>query len=385
MPFVLSAPDLQQRLDLLGGDARFECVGPVYRDGPEEIQVGAVFHATLSSGRTMPLLKVLQTSECTGGCRYCAFCASRDARRTTLTPDEMARSFDGHLRAGLVRGMFLSSGIYPNPVTAMDRILETAAIIRGEQGFGGYLHLKILPGAQDAQLEAAARLASRISINLEAPSRERLRALAPSKSRPALLRSQLDQLGRLTTRGDLPVSGWTTQYVVGPSGESDSELLTTTQALYRSRGLRRAYYSRFTPVDGTPLEHAPATSRIRQNRLYQADTLMRQYGFTAGELSFDDDGRLPSDRDPKLAWAETHPERFPVEINRAAPQELIRVPGLGPTGVQRIVGARREGVIDDANKLRSLGISPRRCGGWVTLAGKRLPRDPTLAQLSLFR
>ncbi len=384
MPFVHCAPDLQTRLDLLGGDARFECVGPVYRGGPEEIQLGAVYHATTTGGRTMPLLKVLQTSECTGGCRYCAFCASRDAQRTTLTPEEMARSFDEHLRAGLVRGLFLSSGIYPDPVTAMDRILQTVAIIRAKQQFNGYVHLKILPGAEDAQLEAAATLASRISVNLEAPTRERLRALAPGKSRPTLLRSQLDQLGQLTTRGDLPVSGWTTQYVVGPSGESDQELLSTSQALYRARGLHRAYYSRFTPVDGTPLEHEPATGQVRQNRLYQADTLMREYGFHARELSFDDGGGLPQDRDPKLAWAQAHPERFPVEVNRADPFELIRVPGLGHIGVRRILQARRQGVIDDAYKLRQLGVIPRRCGGWLTLAGKALPADPAAAQLSLF-
>lgn len=377
---IRTAPDLQTRIDQLGTEARFEIgstdESPCARG---HAQQGAVYRAACGGGRTVPLLKTLLTSHCTRGCGYCAIRAPRGVRRTAATPDEMAAAFDEMLRRGIVRGIFLSSGIHPDGVTAMDRLLDTAALLRGRIGFHGYLHLKVLPGAQEAQVEEAARLASRISLNLEAPSRQRLRTLAPGKCRPALLRSQVDTLARLERRGRAPASGWTTQFVVGPAGESDAELLHLSQTLYRTRGLRRAYYARFEPVPDTPLQRETETPLVRQHRIYQADHLLRFYGFGAGELPFDDNGRLETARDPKTAWARRHPERFPVEVNGAEPMDLLRVPGLGPVTVRRIVRARRQGAIDDEAKLEALGVSTRACAGFVTLAGKLLP-----SQLSLF-
>lgn len=369
MPFAFrSAPDVRQRLDLLGSGARFEACGPVYRGGPEAVQEGPIYLATMRGGRSIPLLKVLLTDRCVGGCRYCAFRASRDVCRTTLTPEELARTFDSMLRRDLVRGLFLSSGIDPDPVTSMDRLLDAAALVR--RSFPGYVHLKILPGTEPAQLERAAALASRLSVNLEAPSRERLRALAPGKSRPALLRDQLDRVAELTRRGRAPASGWTTQYVVGPAGEGDRELLATSGSLYRGWGLTRAYYARFEPVVDTPLQdHAP-TPQVRQNRLYQADTLIREYGFHEDELPFDDGGDLDRETDPKTAWARAHPELFPLEINRAERSRLLRVPGFGPTSVSRILRVRREGRIRSVDTLRRLGVPLRRCRGYVILDGR---------------
>ncbi len=377
-------PDLQQRLDLLGRDARFELLGPCPTRAPQGRQEGPVFRASCGGGRVIPLLRVLLTNRCTGGCRYCMWRGGRDMTRATVAPDEMATAFDGHLRAHLVRGIFLSSGIDPDPVTAMDRLLDTAAIIRRHHRFGGYLHLKVLPGAEDAQVEEAVRLASRVSVNLEAPTRLRLRALAPGKTRPGLLRAQIDRMGALARAGRLPGAGWTTQYVVGPAGETDRELLDTTQTLYRRRGLRRAYYSAFEPVHGTPLAGEPPTPTARQHRLYQADHLMRFYGFDAGELPFDAAGRLPAGEDPKRAWARRHPERFPVDLDRAPREALLRVPGLGPTLVERILAARRQGHLDDAHKLRALGVRPGTCAGFVTLGGRPLRRDASARQGELF-
>jgi predicted DNA-binding helix-hairpin-helix protein len=378
------APDLQQRLDLLGRDARFDLLGPCPTRAPEGKQEGPVFRASCGGGKVIPLLRVLLTNRCTGGCRYCMWRGGRDLTRVTLSPDEMSTAFDGHLRAHLVRGIFLSSGIDPDPIAAMDRLLDTAALIRRRRRFRGYLHLKILPGAEDAQVEEAVALASRVSVNLEAPNRERLQALAPGKTRPGLLREQIDRMGALAAGRRMPQAGWTTQYVVGPAGETDRELLDTTQALYRRRGLRRAYFSAFEPVHGTPLAGEPSTPTVRQHRLYQADHLMRFYGFDAGELAFDDGGRLPVGEDPKRAWARAHPERFPIEIERASRDELLRVPGLGPVTVRRILAARREGHLDDAHKLRALGVVPRQCAGYLTLAGRALRRDVSARQGELF-
>lgn len=377
-----TSPDLRQRLGLLGNEARHEVVDQspaVCNRG--HAQQGAIYNASCGGGHTIPLLKTLLTSRCTGGCRYCAIRSPRDVRRATATPDEMARTFEQMLTASLVRGIFLSSGIYPDAITAMDRLIDTAAILRRKLSYRGYLHLKVLPGAEAGQVEAAARLSSRISVNLEAPTRERVRALAPGKSTTRLLRDQLDTLGDLARHGSLPRSGWTTQFVVGPAGESDGELLRTSERLYRGRALRRAYYSRFDPVAGTPLEGHEPTATVRQHRLYQADSLMRWYGFTTDELCLDDRGNLPTECDPKAAWAVRHPERFPVEVNEAEPPVLLRVPGLGPKAVRRIVQARREGRIDDVTKLRQLGASPRRCAGFVTLVGKLLPPLPVQQDL----
>ncbi len=382
MPFaVRTAPDVRERLDLLGSSARFEACGPVYRGGPERGQEGPIYFATMRGGRSIPLLKILMTDRCVGGCRYCAFRSSRDVCRTTLSPEELARTFDSMRRRGLVRGLFLSSGIDPDPVTSMDRLLDAAALVRRD--FDGYVHLKILPGTETAQLERAAALASRLSVNLEAPSRERLRALAPGKSRPTLLREQLDRVAALTRRGGLPASGWTTQYVVGPAGEGDRELLSTSGALYRGWGLTRAYYARFEPVADTPLEGHQPTPQQRQNRLYQADTLMREYGFDDRELCFDGQGNLPLDVDPKRAWALARPGRFPVEVNRAPRSLLLRVPGLGPTSVGRILRARRQGRIRSAGVLRRLGVSVPRSAGFLTLDGRLLGPDG-VRQLALF-
>jgi len=380
MLHVRTIPDLQTRLDLLGSEARFEISATA--ESPcsgGHAQQGAVYQAACGGGRTVPLLKTLLTSHCTRGCAYCAIRAPRGVRRTTATPDEMATAFDEMQRRGIVRGLFLSSGIHPDGITAMDRLLDTASVLRGRLGFCGYLHLKVLPGAQEAQVEEAARLASRISVNLEAPSKQRLRTLAPGKCRPHLLRSQVDTLAGLHRRGVAPAGGWTTQFVVGPAGESDAELLHLSQTLYRTRGLRRAYYARFQPVPDTPLQRVEETPVVRQHRIYQADHLLRFYGFCAEELPFDPDGRLDTAHDPKTAWARRHPERFPMEVNRADPMDLLRVPGLGPVTVQRIVRARRQGAIDDEAKLRALGVSARSCAGFVTLGGRFLP-----SQLRLF-
>lgn len=384
-PAIHLRPDLQSRLDLLGGTARFESVGPVYCGGPEPLQAGAIYHATSAQGRSVPLLKVLLTDHCHGTCRYCAFRAARDTPRTSLEPGELAQVFDRLVRQGKVQGLFLSSGLDPDPVTAMTRQLEAAEIVRRKYGFRGYMHLKILPGCETAQVEYAARLGSRLSLNLEAPSRERLQALAPGKSLPLLLRAHIQHLGALVQRGLLPSSGWTTQFVVGPAGETDQELLGTSQGLYNSFRLTRAYYSRFEPISGTPLESAAPTSRRRQRRLYEADTLLRAYGFQARELVFDAQGSLDPSVDPKESWARAHPERFPLPLERAEPAELLRVPGIGPRLLARLLVARQEGALGHATSLRRLGISARRSGSWITLGGRLQGSDPGCRQLPLFQ
>lgn len=344
----------------------------------------AVTQVSAGGGRKLTVLKVLQTSACEKNCYYCPFRAGRSFRRETLSPDELAAAFDQMQRAGLVSGLFLSSGII-GTVPSMDRMLETVTLIRHKYQFRGYVHLKMLPNAETAHIEQAVQLADRVSTNLEAPTPQHLARLAPQKTftqslveplkrARAIIQQQRWQAGR-----HLAPAGMVTQFVVGPAGETDCELLTTSQFLYRQIGLSRAYYSAFSPVRDTPLAEAPATPAVREYRLYQGDFLLRRYGFSVEELPFDEQGNLPARADPKLVWAEHHPEFFPLEVNAAAPQQLLRVPGIGPQAVQNLLRARLDGLLRELGDLRKLGVDVNRAAPYVLLVGRR-----AAVQLALF-
>jgi predicted DNA-binding helix-hairpin-helix protein len=340
-----------------------------------------ISHVTTPAGCRMAVLKVLQTSACRNDCRYCAFRSGRDFRRACFTPDELARAFDLMQRAGVVQGMFLSSGVVAT-TASMDSMLATAELLRERYQFQGYLHLKILPGAEAAQIARAVELADRVSVNLEGPTPDRLATLAPGKRMEELVGPLQTAAGFISGHrrlSDPKVGfgrlGMSTQFVVGPAGESDRELLETAQGLYRQMRLARAYYSAFSPVKDTPFQDEPPTEPRREFRLYQADWLLRYYGFSVGELPFDDSGQLDQTVDPKAAWAAAHPERFPVEVNRAPLPDLLRVPGIGPTSARAIVAARRQGTLKELGDLRRLGARVARASPYVLLAGRLPPRQ----------
>lgn len=366
--------DTDRKLELLGDAARFDAgedalvASPRRRAGA--IDLGrCISAAQRSGGRPVRLLKVLQTSVCENNCRYCAFRRDRDIRRSAFRPDELASAFMELFRAGQVEGLFLSSGLARNPGATMDQMIATVDLLRRRHGFRGYVHLKILPSAERAALERAIKLATRVSINLEAPSAERLAVLSGEK-KFADLEARLGWAHELRQAAPVAPGGITTQYVVGAAGETDSELLATSHRLYRDVGLARAYYSGFGPVPDTPLEGQPATPARRELRLYQADFLLRDYGFAPDELTLDQAGNLPGGADPKLAWAEAHPEAFPVEVNRADRSTLLRIPGIGPRSANALVAARRQGAIRDLSQLRALGIAASRAAPFVLLGGR---------------
>lgn len=344
-----------------------------------------VHNAIMPNGKTITLLKTLLTSACERDCHYCPFRAGRIFRRATLKPDEMAHIFMSLHRAGIVEGLFLSSGLIGGGIKTQDRLLETSHILRNKLGFNGYLHLKIMPGAEYAQVEQAMQLADRVSLNLEAPNTKRLKILAPHKDfvDELILRLKWAAEIRLTKPSQ---NGWNrrwpsvaTQFVVGGAGENDSELLATTEYLYRELGLKRAYFSPFRPVEGTPLENQPATRLQRENRLYQASYLIRDYRFTMEELPFNENGNLPQEIDPKLSWANKFLAENPIEINKASKGELLHVPGIGPKGVAALVIARRKNRVKSAEDLRRIGINPARAAPFIMLDGRRPSQ-----QLSLF-
>jgi len=341
--------------------------------------------AALPGGKRAPLLKSLLTSACERNCYYCPFRAGRDTRRVTFKPDEMAQTVIRLTQANVIQGAFISSGIAGGGVRTQDRLIDTAEILRHKLHYRGYLHLKLMPGAEAAQIERAMQLADRVSVNLEAPNTRRLQLLAPQKDLLDELLQPLRVVEQI--RKTQPEwRGWngrwpsmTTQFVVGAVGESDLELLQTAAYLYRKLRLARTYFSGFSPVRGTPFEEKTRTNPWRQHRLYQASFLLRDYGFEVEDLPFQGAGDLPLEQDPKQAWARQNLSQAPVELNRAERHELLRIPGIGPKAAQAILNARvRGGRLRTLEDLKALGIYTGRAAPFILLDGRRPPVQPEL-------
>jgi len=251
--------------------------------------------------------------------------------------------------------------------------------LRKRHSYDGYVHLKLLPGASRDEIAQAAQFANRISINIEAPSAAHLARISPERDWAADVIAQLAWARDWQRAGLLP-SGIATQFVVGAAGESDRDLLQTTSWLYRELELRRVYFGAFRPVLGTPLESQAPTPFVREQRLKEADWLLRNYGFKNEELPYNHDGDLPLHLDPKLAWALAHPEQFPIEINTADQEQLLRVPGLGPISVRRILRLRREHRFRDPSHLKGLGGALNRARDFITFDGRFFGRPPAALQ-----
>ena len=383
------APDPFVKLSLLEDASRFEPAGN------DPISEAADAHASnlpthvpkalpcISDVSTpqgkKPIMKAMMTTACERNCFYCPFRAGRNkTQRVTFAPDEMAKAFDLVHRAGLVDGMFLSSGIIKGGVTTQDKIIDTAEIMRKQYSYRGYIHLKIMPGAEYDQIRRAMQLADRVSVNLEGATPQRLQALAPKKDYWNELVTRLHWIAELRDKEQLRASV-VTQFVVGAVGDTDLELLQVSETLYRQMGLRRAYYSAFNPVDQTPFEDLPATPALRQMRLYQASFLLRDYGWNVEEMPFVGPGNLPLDVDPKLAWA-TENLTTPLEVNRASRDELLRVPGIGPRTADSLMRVRRASTISELAHLRHAGVRDAEKAGRFLLLNGRAP----VRQLPLF-
>jgi predicted DNA-binding helix-hairpin-helix protein len=341
---------------------------------------------------TTNLMRVMQTNACSLSCGYCPTFCGGAVRRTAIAPEEIARTFMDAHRAGLAQGLFLTSGVPGRAVRATDRMLTTLALLRERERFDGYVHIKLLPGAEPAQVDEAARLASRISVNLEGPSDAHVRQLAREKDFSGDLLPKLEHAGRLfrdarraRAAGEMRRTGSaTTQFVVGAVGERDREILRVVARLERDELLHHAHFSAFQPVVGTPMEGRPPVPARRELRLYQAEHLLRDYGFAFDELAFGDDGNLSLDHDPKTAWALAHPEHFPLEVMKAPRELLVRVPGIGPLSSRRLVTMRRRATFRFGSDLRGVGVDLARAGWFLTLRGRRLADAPPAFQLRLF-
>jgi putative DNA modification/repair radical SAM protein len=391
-----------------------------------QVEQSAIYYSVAADGRRVPLLKLLLTNHCAYDCAYCPLRRSGDADRARLTVGEVVRLTIDYHRRGLVDGLFLSAAVDGSADDTMEQLVAVARTLRLEHHFAGYVHLKVVPEAAPELVDEAGRWADRVSVNVELARQQDLDLLAPGRRLTTMHRA-MDRLrdgiaeaheARLrlanarwtaTRWGRAPLprfapAGQVTQMVIGADGARDADVLRAAARLYAQQRLRRVYYGGYVPVESAAggLPAAPPDGR-RERRLYEADWLIRQYGFAVDELVPDEAPDLAPDVDPKLAWALRHPERFPVDVNRAARDELLRVPGLGHRTVDRILAIRpwHKVRVDDLARLRvpvarvlpfvvlpdhlPLRVGPDAAGLRARLAGGADPRiAPPPTQLELF-
>jgi len=373
--------DFFSNLTRLAQDGRHDLACGTCGEGRKKLPSGQwLYPAVMPDGRTQWMLKVLMSNTCQNRCGYCAFGTHGLTDPARLAPDDLALFFSMLMKERKVGALFLSSAICDRPVRVMDDMLKTALLVRRKYHFRGYLHLKLLPGIGADQILAAMQLADRVSVNLEAVNSERLQVIAPDKSFDDDLLSLLRQVKAISEKNDVACRGASTQIVVGPSGETDREIVGFMNRCYGELDLKRVYYSALSPIPGTPMEHLAPTPLWREHRLYQSDWLLRQYGFSADEIPTDEHGSLSQEADPKLMWARLHPEYFPLEINAAPMESLMRVPGIGPRAALRIVNTRRGQPLREPRDLSAFHIPVRRAGPWLLFGGQRRMR--TQAQLA---
>mgnify|MGYP006067710195 FL=1 len=372
-------------------------------------------HSFSADGRCISLLKVLMTNVCAYDCQYCVNRRSNDLPRAAFTPRELCELTMGFYRRNYIEGLFLSSAVLVSPDYTTERMIEALRLLREEYRFGGYIHAKAIPGADPRLTYRLGLLADRMSVNIELPSAGSLALLAPDKKKENILTpmgqirdgislaSRERKLCRHAPR--FAPAGQSTQMIVGATPESDRQILTLTQGLYDRYHLKRVFYSAYMPVSNSPLLPAPQNFQpplLREHRLYQADWLLRFYHFRAEELLDEEAPNLDPRLDPKCTWALRHLEFFPVEVNRADYEALLRVPGVGVRSARRILAARRVGPLTFEG-LKRLGVVLKRAQYFLTCSGRPLtglrvredgllrhlaaldaPREPVMEQLSLF-
>jgi len=363
--------DITKKLTILADAAKYDasCAssGAADRGSTGNAGIGStsrmgICHSYAPDGRCISLLKILLTNFCLYDCQYCVNRRSSDVPRARFTVQEVVQLTLDFYRRNYIEGLFLSSGIIRSPDYTMEELTRAARTLREVHDFRGYIHLKTIPDADERLIAAAGRYADRLSVNIEMPTAESLTALAPEKNAMSIkitmgrIRVRRDEVKAEPRAGTFAPAGQSTQLIVGADASTDHTVLRTAETLYGAYRLRRVYYSAFSPI---PHASAKLPTRapplLREHRLYQADWLLRHYGFTADEIIVDASGGLDLDLDPKLAWALAHREHFPVDLNRAAREMLLRVPGLGTRNVQRLTAVRRQ------RKIRYADLVKLRC------------------------
>lgn len=418
--------ELLTKLQILADSAKYDvaCTSSGSDRGAVSGMLGAtclpgLCHSFAADGRCISLLKVLQTNVCVYDCQYCVNRCSNDLPRASFAPEELAGLTMEFYRRNYIEGLFLSSGVAGSPDRATEQMCRTLELLRFQHGFNGYIHAKTIPGCSPELVERLGRLSDRLSVNIELPSEKSLNRLAPNKQKSAILRPMgAIRDGIAQSRQELAVyrhakpfspAGQSTQMIVGATPDTDFQILRLSESLYKTYRLKRVFFSAYIPVGNAallPADQPPPL--LREHRLYQSDWLLRFYGFSVSELLDEEHPSLDPLLDPKCQWALRHLDTFPVEVNKAPKELLLRVPGIGVKSAGRILTARRAGRLD-FDDLKKLGVVMKRAVYFITCGGKmqagvqfrpdsiyrnltadtrqnpeRLPDDPTVQQLSWF-
>lgn len=424
---------IEQKLEILADAAKYDvaCTSSGVERRGKEGMIGnscaaGICHSFAADGRCISLLKILMSNHCIFDCKYCQNRRANDVKRATFTPDEICILTIEFYKRNYIEGLFLSSGVLISPEYTMEKINETLRLLRTKYKFNGYIHVKAIPGAPEELLAEAGLLADRISLNLEMPNAESLKKMAPNKNfnnivKPMaqlsntiashriaagkdplferhhvnkMLETNIFQQMKLETSADKDIllperaadrdlrrpfasAGMSTQMIIGATNDTDLEMITVSQSLYTTFDMRRVFYSAYVPLNDDPALPARDTAvpLLREHRLYQADWLLRYYGFRAEELLSPDRPNFNEAVDPKCDWAVRHLDSFPVEVNRASVDTLLRVPGIGPKSVERIIEARRYGAVD-FDMLKKMGVVLKRAQYFITCSGKMMYSFP---------
>ena len=406
--------DLMRKLEILADAAKYDvaCTSSGSFRAAKRGQLGSsnpsgLCHSFTPDGRCISLLKVLMTNVCAYDCAYCVNRRSNDIDRAKFEPHELADLTIEFYRRNYIEGLFLSSGVIATPDYTTELMVDTLSILRRDHGFRGYIHAKAVPGTSQELVERLGRLADRISVNLELPSMKSLALLAPQKTRTDIfgpMRFIRDSISEDNeTRGSrrkrttfypstslakkeaaFAPAGQSTQMIIGATGETDNQILALTGALYRTYGLKRVFFSAYLPVnDDARLPNGSAVQLDREHRLYQADWLLRFYRFDASELIDEANPFLDPNIDPKIGWALAHLDAFPIEVNSAPMNALLRVPGIGPRGARKIVKARRATTLRET-ELKRLGIAFNRARFFISANGHWCGKGVPFTRESLY-
>lgn len=372
--------ELIDKLEILGDAAKYDAScsssGSSRKGKLGTAAMPGICHSWAADGRCISLLKVLMDNRCTYDCAYCKNCRSNDTKRAGFEPNEIFEITMNFYKRNYIEGLFLSSSIIKNPDYTMEKMIKCVELLRNN-GFGGYIHFKTIPGASKELIDRAGFLVDRMSVNVELPTSKSLMLLAPEKSKENIFLPMGQIANSITAnknnyldKDKFSPAGQSTQLIVGATGDSDHQILKLTQYMYKHYDLKRVYYSAFVPVTQNKL--LPVVDKpplLREHRLYQADWLMRFYGFDASEILDDKYPMLDNNLDPKCVWALRHREFFPVEVNKASLLELLRVPGIGPTSARRIIAARRMCSLTFMD-LKKIGVVLKRANYFITCGGK---------------
>jgi len=358
-----------RKMQVLSDTAQFDLCDYVNHQKQSKANLPGIYYTSASGRCQIPLFKVLMTNKCSNDCKYCINNSKRNFSRIELTPEELTRVFLNYYHNKYVEGLFLSSGISGDIDTSMEKVIEVARLLRLEHGYSGYIHLKILPGSSKDLIKRAMGLANRVSVNIESATSDGLAELSSTKDYQKDIMLRLKWIKDIRRKNPLYApSGQTTQMIVGATDETDEEILNRIKYLYDKLDVKKSYFSSFQALEDTPLENKNEPHPKRANRLYQTDALLNIYKFDLKEIIFQKDGFLNINHDPKYSAA-LNMDIFPVEINHADYNDLIRVPGIGTISAKKIIAIRKKRPFTKLEELKKLGVAVKRAEPFIKLRG----------------